>query len=223
MSESAQRYLVPFALLALGAAAAFSLRSSRPALRSAEVGLRGLPLTVGRFEGRELPPDESVFAYLGADEMVDRVYVDEESEQAVKVSVVFARGWRALHSPRACFKNQGWSVIEDEPIDIPVSGQAQTPIRGSLLIMQKGNSRMATVYTFVAGTATTGSWFFHSLRMAVGQGPSGGALIAAVAGSTGPDQDDEAAQAAASLVAEMQVALLKLLEAEGNAGLAGES
>jgi EpsI family protein len=207
----------------MGAAAAFSLQASRPALPPSGVGLRNLPLTVGQFRGRELPPDESVFAYLGADEMVDRVYVDDEAEQAVKVSVVFARGWRALHSPRACFKNQGWSVIDDKPIDIPVSGQAQEPIHGSLLIMQKGDSRMATAYTFVAGAATTGSWFLHSLRMAVGRGPSGGALIAAVAGSGGPDQDDDAAEAAASLVAGMQIALMKLLEEEGDIGLGDES
>ncbi len=223
MSESARRYLIPCALLAMGATAAFSLQASRPALPASGVGLRSLPLTVGQFKGRELPPDESVFAYLGADEMVDRVYVDEEAEQAVKVSVVFARGWRALHSPRACFKNQGWSVIEDRPIDMPVSGQAEKPIHGSLLIMQKGNSRMATAYTFVAGTATTGSWFLHSLRMAVGRGPKGGALIAAVAGSAGSEQDDDAAQAAVSLVAEMQVTLVKLLEEEGNVGLGSES
>lgn len=211
MSEPARRYLVPFAVLALGAAAGFSLRASRPELPTTGIGLRSLPLNVGRFQGRELPADESVFAYLGADEMIDRVYVDEEAEQATKVSVVFARGWRALHSPRACFKNQGWAVIEDRPLDIAVPGEAQRTIHGGLLIMGKQDSRMATVYTFVAGRATTGNWSLHSLRMAVGLGPTGGALIVAVTGSDGPEHDDEAAEAATALVGALYTSLLELL------------
>ncbi len=214
---------MPFAVLALGAAAGFSLRTSQPPVQPSGIGLRSLPLDVGQFQGRELPPDESVFAYLGADEMIDRVYVNEEAEQAVKVSVIFARGWRALHSPRSCFKNQGWSVIEDQPIDIPTPGQAEKKIHGNLMIMSKQGSRMATAYTFVAGTATTGNWFLHSLRMAVGQGPRGGALIVAVGGTAGAEQDDAAAEAATALVGSLYGSLLELLEEEGNVGLAGET
>lgn len=213
---------MPLAVLALGAAAGVSLRSSRPPPPSSEIGLRSLPLSVGRFQGRELPADDSVFAYLGADEMIDRVYVDQDAEQAAKVSVVFARGWRALHSPRACFTNQGWSVIEDRPVDIPVPAEPHEAVHGNLLVMSKQGSRMVTVYTFAAGTATTGDWLLHSLRMAVGRGPAGGALIVAVAAAADAGQDDAAAEAATVLVGSLYASLVKLLGEEGDVGLAGE-
>jgi EpsI family protein len=223
VSQPARRYLAPFMVLAFGAAAGLSLRNSRPTAPPGAIDLTRLPLAVGDFEGRELPPDDSVFAYLGADEMIDRVYVDEEAQQAVKLSVVFARGWRALHSPRDCFKNQGWSVIEDRPLQTAASGGLAQPIYGNLLIMSKQGQRMATVYTFTTAGATTGDWLRHSFRMAVGQGTHGGALVVAVAGSSGPEQDDAAAKAATTLVEAIHESLRQLMHAEGKAGSAVES
>jgi len=215
VSPLARRYLVPFAVLALGAAAGFSLRNGRLSSAAAAIGLEKLPLALVGYRGRELPSDDSVFAYLGADEMIDRVYLSEEGQHAVKLSVVFARGWRALHSPRDCFKNQGWSPIEDRQCDIPATDGAQRPIHGSLLIMSKQDARMAAVYTFSTGTATTGSWLLHSLRMAVGQGPRGGMLIVAVAGSAGPEQDDDAAEAATEVLQATGEFCHRLLQEEG--------
>ncbi len=78
-----------------------------------------MPLQFGDFRGRELPTDKSVFAYLGADEMIDRLYMDETTHRGVTLSVVFARGWRALHSTEQCLRNQGWRLIKRARVELP--------------------------------------------------------------------------------------------------------
>ncbi len=166
-----------------------------------------MPLDFGGFHGSELPTDKSIFAYLGADEMIDRLYVDQASQRSVKLSIVYSRGWRALHSPQACFKNQGWRLIQRGPVDLPsVAGQ---PIHAAQMVMDTSDERIATVYTFTTSSATTGSWVRHSFRMAVAQDSKGGALIVAVSPSPSAAGDEASLRAAAQVVQEAHIFLMK--------------
>jgi len=223
VSHLPRRYLIPLVLLALGAVVVVSIRHGRSEAPRRVFGLADLPFTLAGFQGRELPSDESVFAYLGADEMIDRLYVDPEQTQDVKLSIVFARGWRALHSPRACYKNQGWAVIEDTAYDIPTGGGEGSEIHGARLVMEKSDLRIVAIYTFATGEATTGSWFLHSARMAFGGTGRGGALIAAVATSPGATGDSSASLAAEGIVREATQFMRERWERAGKAGMDSES
>jgi hypothetical protein len=171
-----------------------------------------MPLAFGDFQGRELPTDKSVFAYLGADEMIDRLYIDQTTERGVSLSVVFARGWRALHSPQHCLKNQGWRLLRSAPVDLPsADGHA---IHAGSMVMDTASARIAVVYTFTTSTATTASWLRHSFRMATGQGGKGGALIVAIASSPGPREDDATLGSVAAVVQEAHNYLIKNWGAE---------
>jgi len=199
--HATRRYLIPIVLLATAALLSGSVRRSRSHTPQASFGLAKMPLELSGFRGRVLPSDESVFAYLGADEMIDRLYVDPEEKHTVKLSVVFARGWRALHSPRSCYKNQGWAVVEDTPDEMAPAEGKTDPIHATRLVMSKPDgSRFVAVYTFATGPATTGSWFLHSARMAFGGAKRGGALIAVVAPSSTAESDPAATAAAEGLV-----------------------
>lgn len=207
MSQAARRYLAPLAILALGAGAGWRLRANRPLGAPPPIGLAQMPLDFGGFHGRELPTDKSIFAYLGADEMVDRLYVDQADQRSVKLSIVYARGWRALHSPQACFKNQGWRLIQRGPVDLDSAGGQ--PIHAAQMIMDTSDERIVTVYTFATSSATTGSWVRHSFRMAVAQGARGGALIVAVSPSPSAAGDEASRRAAAQVAQEAHTFLMK--------------
>jgi Protein of unknown function (DUF3485) len=202
MPQAARRYLAPALLLALGASGSWFVRLHRPAPGPASIGLARLPLRLADFHGRELPTDKSVFAYLGADEMVDRLYIDDVTDRAVSLSVVFARGWRALHSPQHCFKNQGWRLISNATVDMPSGAPGGKPIDAGILVMDTARARIAVAYTFATQRATTASWTTHSFRMAIGQGQSGGALIVAVSPSSSAKEDGAAVNSASTILRE---------------------
>ncbi|HJN14603.1 MAG TPA: exosortase-associated EpsI family protein [Armatimonadota bacterium] len=148
MPQHARRYLIPALVLLAGAAGAHTIRHNRPA-GGATVDLSQIPLKLAGFQGFEEEPNASVFAYLGADQMLERYYVNAEKNQRVELSVVYARGWRALHSPRECFKNQGWSPVGEgdlETTDSPPrcclrtgDGERRRPHRDGLHLRDGGS------------------------------------------------------------------------------------
>jgi EpsI family protein len=219
--RTAKRLLIPLALLALTGLLCGSVRRGRAGAAGSALGLDDLPLQLAGFRGRVLPPDQSVFAYLGADEMIDRIYVNPEETNTVQLSMVYSRGWRALHSPRDCYKNQGWALIQDDPCEIALGdGDA---IHGKRLVMDKPGLRFVAVYTFVTGRATTGSWFLHSARMALGARGKGGALIAAVAPSGSSATDPQATLAAEGIVREATRFIRQKWEGAGKSRLDSRS
>jgi len=190
---------MPAVLLGAATVLGGSLRRGQLHATPAAFGLEAMPLQLGGFRGREQPLKESAWEYLEADEMIERVYVNPEETRTVKLSVVFARGWRALHSQRACLTNQGWTVIEDGSLAIPTGGE---PLHATRLVLERSGVRIVVVYMFVTGEATTGSWFHHSVRMALGGSRRGGALLSAVAPSESPATDHEAPKTAQGIIRE---------------------
>jgi len=195
-----RRCLIPLVLLGLATLVAGALRRARPDAAGVGFGLAELPLQVGGFRGRALQAPENAYEYLEADEMLERIYVNPEETHTVKLTIVFARGWRALHSQRACLTNQGWTVIEDNALEIP-TGEGGT-LHATRLLLERSGSRIVVVYMFVTGRATTGSWFLHSARMAFGGGRRGGALLVAVAPTESAATDAAAEKAAEGIVRE---------------------
>jgi len=210
--STTRRYLIPLVLLAATTVAAGAIRRARPHAGGAEFGLEDLPLQVGGFRGRALAAPENAYDYLEADEILARVYVNPEETNTVKLTIVFARGWRALHSQRACLTNQGWTVIEDEALEIPArEGRTYNATR---LLLERDGSRIAVVYLFVTGKATTGSWFLHSARMALGGGRRGGALLVAVAPTPSAAGDADAEASAEGIAREAVQFLQQKWDAE---------
>lgn len=212
MPNATRRYLVPLLLLAATTVAAGALRRARPSAAGEGFGLHELPLQIGGFRGRALEAPEDAYTYLEADEMLERIYVAPDETSTVKLTIVFARGWRALHSQRACLTNQGWTVIEDDALEIPADdGRTGHATR---LLLARGESRIAVVYMFVTGHATTGSWFLHSARMALGGGRRGGALLVAVAPTESSATDPAAFAAAEGITREATRSLQRKWDAE---------
>lgn len=189
-------------LLVVAALASGLLRQGQSASAKQPFGLNELPLELNGYRGRALEPSKSVFGYLNPDEMIERIYVDPDEAYVVKLSIVFARGWRALHSPRACYKNQGWAVIEDSTLAIALGNGSERSARATRLVMTRSGVRIVAVYVFVTGQATTGNWLLHSMRMALSGETHGGALIVGVTASSSPASDAEATEAVARLVLE---------------------
>lgn len=61
------------------AASAFIARASRPEIVSIREPLYGIPMQIGRWEGRQAPDlDSSTLAILGVDDYVNRIYHSPE-------------------------------------------------------------------------------------------------------------------------------------------------
>lgn len=111
------------------------------------VPLGTLPLTVGDWMGRDLPPwDEKILDVLGADDYINRRYVHEGT--VADLYVGYYRSQRqgdSIHSPQNCLPGAGWQPISDERVTIAV-GDAKLPV--NRYIIAKGLDRQVVLYWF---------------------------------------------------------------------------
>jgi len=137
-----------------------------------------LPLAVGGWQGRELPPfDRETQRMLRPDAAVCREY--RQGEQPVQLVAVFGHRKETFHSPDFCLLGGGFNTAYRGRGRLPGAG---TPYRWSVLT--RGRGGYVVLYYFLAGEQATDSlasqqWQMVRERMA-GRA-AGGALIRYVA------------------------------------------
>jgi EpsI family protein len=109
--------------------------------------LAALPSVIAGAQGYEATPfPDDVIEQLGADEYVNRVYVD----QAVPVGLYTGfyasqRQGDAIHSPQNCLPGAGWRPVTADRIDISGAAGRQTINR---VLIAKGRERQAVFYWY---------------------------------------------------------------------------
>lgn len=114
------------ALMALGGVLSTWLYQL-PELDASPERLSTLPRRIGSFEGLDAPLESGVEAMLQADHNLQRVYVHPLGS-FVSLYVGYygtARGGTPEHTPFACYRAQGWSILAREtlPHDVEAGGR----------------------------------------------------------------------------------------------------
>lgn len=113
----------------------------------ARTPLHALPLVITGAEGAEAAPfADDVIEELGADEYVNRVYLD----QAIPVGLYAGfyasqRQGDAIHSPQNCLPGAGWRPLVSDRIAIGEGATRQTINR---VLIAKGRERQAVFYWY---------------------------------------------------------------------------
>lgn len=91
--------------------------------------LASLPLTLGDWDGRDVPMDEDVRRMAGDDESVNREYVDRPSGRGVGVYIGYMGRPRARmgHRPDVCYGAHGFKESGRQPIELTLADGAQVP------------------------------------------------------------------------------------------------
>jgi EpsI family protein len=99
---------------------------------------------------RDIPIDDETQQILKADDILNRVYVDDANTDAAYFFVAFfktQRSGQAPHSPKNCLPGAGWEPLEMARITIPVDGRS-TPIDANRYVVAHGEEKSVVLYWY---------------------------------------------------------------------------
>jgi exosortase len=113
--------------------------------------LKTIPLSLGPWEGIELPLEEAAIRIAGDDDWISRVYRNRVSGEEVAVYVGYIGRPRArMHRPDICYPSHGFTLARQEDIVIPREQDEDVP---ALLMEfkppQLGDLRQLSCATFI--------------------------------------------------------------------------
>jgi hypothetical protein len=177
MQTDTRRYLTAIVLLLAGAAYANLLWARRAPEVHFDVSFRDLPRQVGDMTGAPVPVEKRIFDYLGADAMDELEYTT--GQRSVRVSLVYGRDWRAVHSPLSCLPQQGYQVQRKQMVDLPapLGTPHPGPLHGQQILGRRGTDGLLVLYVFAHEGGTTGDWVKQGWAVSETPRGSGGLMI----------------------------------------------
>jgi len=177
MSATTRRHLVALIILLAAAAAVEAVRivSSTPPAFAPDFAT--LPMKIGTYQGQNREVDEFIRKYLGAEQMLERLYTGPDG--LVSVTLIYGVDWRDVHSPVSCFPAQGWLIVADDSIQVPAPADSPTPgaIHARLLRVVKNDQHRLAAFAFCHPGGTTSNWISQGWRVLTGPRGAGGVII----------------------------------------------
>jgi len=176
MSPDARRYLIAAGLLVVAGVGVQLVRAWRVPEARYAVDFAAVPLQLGDFQGREIEVDEATRAYLKPDAMITRIY---EGPCTAALSLIYATDWTQIHNPAGCFPAQGWLVLEDVDLDLPVYSNegGQIVVHARRIHCRKGAEELLALFVFAYPGGTTSNWLLYATKVAHGSRGAGGLII----------------------------------------------
>ncbi len=169
MSAITRRYVAALVAMVVTAAAVEGIHTISEAPAAYEPRFEQLSLGIADYKGEELEVDESIFHFLGADAMIERLY--SGADGWVSVTLIYGAHWRNVHSPTGCYPAQGWLIVTDEPIEVPGPANSPTegPIQARLLRVTKNEEQRLAMFAFCHPGGTTSDWTWQAVKVMFGQ------------------------------------------------------
>lgn len=157
---------------------------SRPEPAPARQTFERFPEQIERWRGQALPPlDPKILAVLGADDILNRVYVSPD-HASLGLYVGFYNSQRqgdSIHSPMNCLPGAGWEPLSRASIAIPVTLREGTAtVDANRYVIQKGLNRQLVLYWYQSHGRTVASEYwskFFLIRDAVRLNRTDAALV----------------------------------------------
>jgi EpsI family protein len=142
------------------------------------------PQQIKGWSGQSLPPmDAKVLAVLGADDILNRVYVSPDRAM-LGFYVGFYNSQRqgdSIHSPMNCLPGAGWEPMSRSSLAIPVTlREGATAVDANRYVIQKGLNRQLVLYWYQSHGRTVASEYwskFYLIRDAVRLNRTDAALV----------------------------------------------
>jgi EpsI family protein len=139
------RVLIAFAMIVT--AGLYASGASAPERVPAREDLATTPVTLAKWEGRDVALEDDVVAQLGVDDYINRRYVAAEAPPVALYVGYYAsqRQGDTIHSPQNCLPGAGWRPVSADRTTLDVGGRM---IRVNRFIIQKGLDRQAVFYWY---------------------------------------------------------------------------
>lgn len=128
--------------------------------------LDGFPINIGDWTGEDVPMDEAIVRGTGTDAHINRHYSHTNGLESV--SLYIGCGGRtatvAYHQPNVCYIGSGWSIEEQQSLDLPLSKGSTLPCTIYQFIRNELNKTRVTVlhYWIVDGRICRNASFLRS-------------------------------------------------------------
>ena len=177
MHTDTRRYIIAIAILLLGTGLVQLTRATRGAESKYDVDFSKVPLIVGDFKGEPLPIDESLYKFLSAHGMEERIY--RAPDMVAKLTLIYGTDWRTIHAPTGCYPAQGWDIIQNrvEKIEAAPDNPHPGPLEVRILEAVKEKNRELAIYCYARPGATTADWTLQGLKVATGKPGAGGMIV----------------------------------------------
>ncbi len=142
--------------------------------------IHALPFNIGGLNGNDMRIDPEVLETLGSGNYLSRLYT---SPAAPPVDLFIAyynsqRSGDTIHSPKNCLPGSGWTPLESERIQLPVTSSQS--IQVNRYIVAKGQERQLVMYWYQAhGRATASEYMakFYLIADSIKMNRSDGGMV----------------------------------------------
>lgn len=209
---SLRRTLLCLGLLSSGLVADLGLERTnhcdRPALRAK---LATIPMSLGRWVGRDEPVPRDIIERAQADDWINRVYEDpSQPGRRLTLWMNYSRmGLNMRHSPEVCLPSGGWTKVESATRILRVESPSGPPVAVTRLAYCQGELVQGIgFWYYILGEGPLERWVRRlpiTSRSSHGRTTRGSGLTVEVFCSGDVDPDGEALSAFASvLLAELE-------------------
>ena len=129
--------------------------------------LRGIPLKIGQWQGRDFDLEEIVYDILETKSIIHRSYTRDDGG-SVFLSIVYYHDTKVdFHAPESCFGGRGLKVKKENiKVFVPKDVQ-ETPLNIAQIISKKDDRETLTYYFYRTGTFVGSSYIQMRLNIAI--------------------------------------------------------
>ncbi len=163
--------------------------------------MSSFPVTLGDWNGRDVPIDPEALAILGPGDFLNRVYYSSQGKGLVSLFIAYFPSQRTgdtMHSPKNCLPGSGWTFVSSGTTDVATGGH---PLHVGRYIIGKGNERQFVLYWYQAhGRAVVSEYWakIYLVTDSIRMNRTDGSLVRVITPML-PGEDEQAAEARAGM------------------------
>ncbi|MCX7926569.1 MAG: EpsI family protein [Candidatus Omnitrophica bacterium] len=127
------------------------------------VNLKDFPLSIGDWQGKDLPLKERVYELLETRNLIMRDYVNSQGK-IINLYIIYSQDNRKVsHPPEICLQSEGAVVVQKSEIAVSKN------IKATKMILEKEGSRQVVLFWYKVGSAYTPSYIRQQIKVSFGR------------------------------------------------------
>lgn len=125
--------------------------------RRRQIDLEAVPLTIGQWEGEPTKIDEQIARVTGADQIVTRRYVNQQTGVSLELILLYGPAVEMyIHIPETCYPSAGYTLYAEGENQVIDAGVVKAPFRS--LVYSKGEGAQADLQEVYYSWRYNGHW-----------------------------------------------------------------
>ncbi|MFH1771996.1 MAG: exosortase C-terminal domain/associated protein EpsI [Candidatus Omnitrophota bacterium] len=157
-----KNYFISVIILALACIAIVKLESFNNAVQPAKA-FKDFPMSIGRWQGKDIALSKQVYEILNTDDVVVREYEDSEGNSVLLAVVYSANDRASFHPPELCYLGGGLKLLDKRTEDVWLD--KIRVLKTNTLTMQNKDFISKAWYWFAAGKSFTHNYYLQQVKI----------------------------------------------------------